>query len=87
MGGAREPGGACKAGEALKIGALARRTGLTRQAIHQYVQLGLLRPALHTRGGQRLFDEEAIRRIDLVRKLLDSGYTLQSIRETFFRER
>lgn len=87
MGGERGAGKACKAVEPLKIGALARRTGLTRQAIHHYVQLGLIRPALHTRGGQRLFDEEAIRRIALVRKLRDSGYTLQALRETFFRER
>jgi DNA-binding transcriptional MerR regulator len=84
---ARRTDGVLHDTEALKIGELARRTGLTRQAIHQYVQLGLIRPAQHTRGGQRLFNEEAIRRIELVRKLLDSGYTLQSLRETFFRER
>jgi len=80
-------GGTLHDTEALKIGELARRTGLTRQAIHQYVQLGLIHPVQHTRGGQRLFDKGAIQRIELVRKLLDSGYTLQALRETFFRER
>jgi len=84
---AQRKGGALHDTEALKIGELSRRTGLTRQAIHQYVQLGLIRPVQLTRGGQRLFDEDAIRRIELVRKLLDSGYTLQVLRETFFKER
>ena len=73
--------------EALKIGELSHRTGLTRQAIHQYVQLGLIQPVTHTRGGQRLFGKEAIARIELVRKLLDTGYTLQALRETFPWER
>jgi len=71
----------------VKAGELARRTGLTRQALHTYVQMGLLRPAETTRGGQRLFDEAAAGRVDLIRKLCASGYTLRDIREIFIRER
>jgi DNA-binding transcriptional MerR regulator len=69
-----------------KAGELARRTGLTRQALHQYVLLGLLAPVDTTQGGQRLFDEEAAERVKLIRNLCDSGYTLKSIREIFFKK-
>ena len=70
----------------LKAGELARRTGLTRQALHQYVLLGLLTPVSMTQGGQRLFDEEALERVKLIRNLCDNGYTLKSIREIFFKK-
>jgi DNA-binding transcriptional MerR regulator len=68
----------------LKAGELARRTGLTRQSLHQYVLLGLLEPVDQTRGGQRLFSEDAVARIKLIHDLLASGYTLRVIKETFF---
>ncbi|HYF50156.1 MAG TPA: MerR family transcriptional regulator [Planctomycetota bacterium] len=68
----------------LKAGELARRTGLTRQSLHQYVLLGLLEPVGQTRGGQRLFSEEAVSRIKLIHDLLASGYTLRGIKDTFF---
>jgi len=68
----------------LKAGELARRTGLTRQSLHQYVLLGLLQPVEQTQGGQRLFSEDAIDRIKLIHDLCASGYTLRGIRDTFF---
>ena len=71
----------------LKVGELARLTGLTRQSLHQYVLLGLLMPVAQTQGGQRLFNQEAVARIKLIHDLCDSGYTLQSIRDTFFKDK
>jgi DNA-binding transcriptional MerR regulator len=71
----------------IKAGELARRTGLTRQALHMYVQLGLLRPSGSTKGGQRLFDEDATERVNLIRKLCASGYTLRDIRDIFIKDR
>ena len=70
----------------LKAGELARRTGLTRQSLHQYVLLGLLTPVDQTQGGQRLFSEDAIDRIKLIHDLCASGYTLRGIRDTFFNQ-
>ena len=69
----------------LKAGELARRTSLTRQSLHQYVQIGLLEPAGTTKGGQRLYDEAAVERVVLIRKLCDSGYTLRDIRDIFLK--
>ena len=64
---------------------LARETGLTRQALHQYVLLGLLEPLDTTKGGQRLFDKEAVDRVRLVRNLCAIGYTLRDIRDIFLK--
>ena len=70
-----------------KVGELARRSGITRQAVHQYVTMGLLPPTEFTKGGQRLFDQAALERVKLIRNLCANGYTLQDIREIFLRER
>ena len=70
-----------------RIGDLARKSGLSRQALHNYVLLGLLEPSGRTPGGHRLFGEEAARRLELIARLCRSGYTLQAIRETFLRDR
>ena len=71
----------------IKVGELARRTGMTRQSLHTYVQMGLLEAAHATKGGQRLFDEDAEDQINLIRKLSASGYSLKDIREIFFKDR
>lgn len=68
-----------------KAGDLARETGLTRQALHQYVLLGLLSPVDATEGGQRLFDKSAARRVKLIRNLCACGYTLRDIRDIFIK--
>ena len=72
----------------VKAGELSRQTGLTRQSLHQYVVLGLLIPDGMTKGGQRLFSESAaLARIQLIQDLLSNGYTLQSIRDIFFKNK
>ena len=69
----------------LKAGDLSRRTGLTRQSLHQYVLLGLLEPRGMTKGGQRLFGADAEERIRLIQSLLNSGYSLKEMRDIFFK--
>ena len=75
-------------GKFVKAGELSRQTGLTRQSLHQYVVMGLLIPDSMTKGGQRLFSESsALARIQLIQNLLANGYTLQSIRDIFFKDK
>jgi len=62
-----------------------RATGISRQVLYRYITLGLITPAEVTRTGRRLFDEGVFRRLELIRELNQSGYTLRDIRETFFR--
>lgn len=71
----------------LKSGELARQGGVSRQVIHEYTLLGLLSPAGRTPGGHRLYDAAALRRLQLIRDLVRSGYTLRDIRTTFFSAR
>ena len=71
----------------MKIGEVARRSGLTRQMIASYCIYGLVREADRTPKGHRLFDEKVLRRLKLIRGLVHHGYTLRDIRETFLRER
>ncbi len=39
----------------LKVGELAKRTGKTVRAVHLYEELGLLAPAVRSKGGFRLY--------------------------------
>ena len=67
----------------LRIGAAAKRAGVSRQALGYYLLVGLVKPACRSASGHRLFDQDCISRIKLIRKLNRSGYTLRDIRETF----
>ncbi len=65
------------------VGEVVRTAGISRQVLHNYTVLGLLRPAERTATNRRYYDDSAFRRIKLIRRMLESGYTLQSLREIF----
>jgi DNA-binding transcriptional MerR regulator len=65
------------------VGEVVKQSGISRQVLHNYTVLGLLRVAERTPTNRRYYDEAVFRRIKLIRKMLDSGYTLQSLREIF----
>ncbi|MFQ5637072.1 MAG: MerR family DNA-binding transcriptional regulator [bacterium] len=44
----------------MKIGELARETGLTIRTIRYYEELGLLQPLQRSKGGFRLFSKDDI---------------------------
>ncbi len=71
----------------MKIGEVCRRSGLSRQMVSSYCMYGLVRETSRTPKGHRLFDEKVLRRLQLIRQLLDHGYTLREIREIFMRNR
>jgi len=68
----------------LKVGELARRTGKTVRALHLYEELGLLAPAVRSKGGFRLYSGRAVSRIEWIQKLQDMGFSLTEIK-TFLR--
>lgn len=65
----------------LRVGDLARRTGKTVRAIHLYEELGLVEPIDRSKGGYRLFGEDAVVRVRWIGKLQEMGFSLQDIRE------
>jgi DNA-binding transcriptional MerR regulator len=67
--------------EALKVGELARRTGLTVRALHHYDEIGLLQPSLHTESGHRLYTAGDVARLQQVLSLRQLGFSLEQIRD------
>jgi len=53
----------------MKIGELAKLAGTTPRTIRLYQELGLLKPADHSRGGFRLFSQEELRKLLLIHSL------------------
>ncbi|WP_394621831.1 MerR family transcriptional regulator [Lentzea sp. JNUCC 0626] len=62
------------------IGDVARRTGLSVSAIRFYADENVVPPTSHTDGGYRLYDVEAVARLELVRTLRDLGASLEDVR-------
>lgn len=56
----------------MRIGALSRRTGASVRSIRYYEQQGLL-SSTRTPAGQRVYAEEAVDRVVLIRRLFDAG--------------
>ena len=68
------------------IGELARRTGLAVRTIRFYSDRGIVAPACRSPAGYRLYDADAVARLDLVRTLRDLGVDLPTIRKVVNRE-
>ena len=64
----------------LKVGELAKKTGKTVRALHLYEELGLLSPAVRSKGGFRLYSGRAAKRIEWIQKLQDMGFSLTEIK-------
>jgi DNA-binding transcriptional MerR regulator len=62
------------------IGDVARRTGLSVSAIRYYSDEGLVEPTDETDGGHRLYDAEAIVRLEFIRTLRDLETGLDQVR-------
>ena len=66
----------------LQIGEVAERTGVTQRTLRFYEEKGLLRPPSRMDGGFRLYSEEDVKRVEMVRRLQDLlGVTLADIKE------
>jgi DNA-binding transcriptional MerR regulator len=65
----------------LKIGELARQTGLSIKTIRYYERRGLLEQPPRTQGGYRLYGPEEVARLRFVRRAKLLGLTLEEIKE------
>jgi DNA-binding transcriptional MerR regulator len=66
--------------EGLKVGELARRTGLSIRTLHHYDDIGLLKPSLHNEAGHRLYTADDVARLQQVLSLRQLGLGLDEIR-------
>ena len=63
-------------GESMKIGELARRSGLATTALRYYENAGLLPESRRTASGYRAYDADALPRLAFIRaaQAVGSGY-------------
>lgn len=62
---------------------ILEKTGISRQVLQRYITMGLVKEEDRTEGGHRIFGEDAIKRIQIIKRLNKSGYTLRDMREAF----
>ena len=63
----------------LKIGELAKRTGLSVRALHHYDAIGLLSPLARTQSGSRRYGPQELVRLHRIQALKQLGYSLADI--------
>jgi DNA-binding transcriptional MerR regulator len=70
---------------ALKVGELARRSGVSVRTLHYYGEIGLLLPSEHTPTGHRLYTLEDVTRLQQIVSLRQLGLSLAEIRDCLAR--
>lgn len=65
----------------LKIGQVARRTGISVEAIRYYERLGLIREPPRSTSGYRQFGAAVVRRLRFIQRVQALGFSLHEIRE------
>ena len=63
----------------LKVGELAKRTGLTVRALHHYDSIGLLRPSGRSQSGYRLYNRDDVARLHGIQTLRRLGVPLTEV--------
>jgi DNA-binding transcriptional MerR regulator len=68
-------------GGLLQIGQAAERTGLSLRTIRFYEENGLVPPTGRTAGGFRLYCEDAVDRLEVIKRMKPLGFSLEEMRE------
>ena len=64
-----------------QIGEVAERVGLSLRTVRYYEEMGLITPERRTDGGFRLYTEENIERLLLIKQMKPLGFSVQEIGE------
>jgi DNA-binding transcriptional MerR regulator len=67
----------------LQIGQVAKKTGLTVDAIRFYERSGILPCPARTEGGYRLYREREVADLEFIQRAQQLGFSLKEIRELF----
>lgn len=67
--------------QALKIGEVARRTGVSVETVRYYEREGILAPPARRPSGYRAYPEEAVRRVRFAKRAQQLGFSLKAIDE------
>jgi Cu(I)-responsive transcriptional regulator len=63
----------------VKIGAIAKKTGLSVQALRYYQKRGLIQPKQQLESGYRLYNQEVVERITFIQQCQGMGFSLDEI--------
>ncbi|WP_336921914.1 MerR family transcriptional regulator [Aquipuribacter sp. SD81] len=64
----------------MQIGELAARSGMSLNTLRHYDEVGLVSPSRRSPGGFRLYSEEDLTRLLLIRRMKPLGYGLEEMR-------
>ncbi len=65
----------------MQIGEIALRTDLSLRTLRHYDEIGLLRPSGRSDGGFRLYTEDDLERLMVIRRMKPLGFTLEQMVE------
>lgn len=64
-----------------QIGEVAERLGLSLRTVRYYEEVGLVTPADRSPGGFRLYDDDAVERLELIKQMKPLEFSLEETRE------
>ncbi|HEX3031034.1 MAG TPA: MerR family transcriptional regulator [Bacillota bacterium] len=67
----------------IRIGELARESGVSCRTVDYYTQLGLLNEAVRSPGKHRLYSSDTVKTIKIIKELQKQHYTLEEICRLF----
>lgn len=67
-------------GQAMTIGALAKRTAVNIETIRYYERAGVLPLPPRSASGYRLYDQASLKRLKFVKRSRELGFTLNEVR-------
>ncbi|ROR72979.1 MerR family transcriptional regulator [Bogoriella caseilytica] len=65
----------------MHIGAVAERAGMSLRSLRHYDEVGLLTPSGRSAGGFRLYTDDDVERLMLIRRMKPLGFSLDAMRE------
>jgi DNA-binding transcriptional MerR regulator len=68
----------------MKTREVLARSGITRPMLYLYQTMGLIDAVKTTPAGHRLYGEDVLRKLKIVRAAVETGYSLRDVREIFF---
>ncbi|MEU0436008.1 MerR family transcriptional regulator [Streptomyces sp. NPDC006290] len=68
-------------GKHMQIGEVAARTELSLRTIRHYEETGLVVPSARSQGGFRLYTENDVARLMVIRRMKPLGFTLEQMRD------
>jgi DNA-binding transcriptional MerR regulator len=65
----------------LQIGQVAERTGLSLRTIRFYEENGLVVPTARSEGGFRLYSDDDVARLEVIKRMKPLGFTLEEMQQ------